>query len=140
MFKSIDLFVGLISSVGLMALCYLFLTSTNSDESDSEETKESKRKIRLVFMFSIYLIPLVVGRFQSNTLDQTMRLIGVRNENAVVKFKDDYKSFVESELGEKKQSTYKAIVLFHGFGTSSVLEISGKRFVVPNDDYFLRYE
>jgi hypothetical protein len=112
----------------------------NNNESDSEENIKSKRKVRLVFMLSIYLIPLVVGRFQSNVLDQTMRLIGVRNENAVVQFKDGYKKFVESELDKRKQSTYKATVLFHGFGTSSVLEISGKRFVVPNDDYFLRYE
>lgn len=139
-FKSIDLFIGLIISVGLMAFCYLLLTSMSNDESDSEEKKNSKRKVRFVFIFSIYLIPLVVGRFQSNVLDQTMRLIGVRNENAVVQFKDDYKNFVASELGEKIHATYKATVLFHGFGTSSVLEISGKRFVVPNKDYFLRYE
>ncbi|MBB1273492.1 hypothetical protein [Psychromonas sp. SR45-3] len=139
-FQNFELFIGLISSVALMAFCYLLLNSVSEHEDDTNPQKKTKKKVKLAFMLSIYLIPLVIGRFQGNVLDQTMRLVGVRTENAVVQFQKDYKSFVESSLGNKGENLYDAKVLFNGFGTSSVLEIEGKKFVVPNTQYFLRYD
>ncbi|AKX54624.1 hypothetical protein AKN90_02075 [Thiopseudomonas alkaliphila] len=139
-FKDFELFIGLVLSVILMAFCYLLLNSVSEKQEDTEVQKETKKKVKLAFILSIYLIPLVVGRFQGNVLDQTMRLIGVRTDNAVVQFQKDYKPFVESSLDTKDRNHYEAKVLFNGFGTSSVLEIEGKRFVVPNSQYFLRYD
>lgn len=137
-FADFELFVGLIFSVVLMALCYWLLNSVNENKNDSEAQQKSKKKVGLVFMVSIYLIPLVVGHFLGNVLDQTMRLIGIRNENAVVQFQKDYKSFVDSTLNTKGNDLYKAKVLLSGFGTSSVLEIEGRVFIVPNTQFFLR--
>ena len=136
--KGVDLFIGLLGSVVMMALGYSFMNVDNPS-AGSGGGANPKRKARPFMLFMIYFSPLLVGGFQGGLLDQSMRLIGVRNESAVVKFKRGYQNFVQSELGEKR-ATYKAIVIFHGLGTSSVLEISGKRFVVPNNSYFLRYE
>ncbi len=69
-----------------------------------------------------------------------MRLIGIRNESAIVQFHKDYEPFVELALKKKDKDTFEVKVLFNGFGTNSVLEIGGKRFVVPNDQYRLLYE
>ncbi len=133
-------FFGLICSIVFIAFTYILLRTVRYNKNDLEEKKKSKRRLQLFFMILIYFMPLIIGQFQDNLFKQTMRLIGVRNENAIVQFKNDYKIFVESEFSGKKQSTYEAIVLFHGIGSNSVLEISGKRFVVPNKEYFLRYK
>lgn len=139
-FKDIDLFIGLISSIALIALCYLLFNSTKINESDSEQQKAAKKRVKLAFAVAIYLIPLFVGRFQGSVLDQTMHLIGVRTEVATVQFKKDYKEFVDLTLNLKSKESHQVTVLFNGFGTSSVIELEKKRFVVPNDQYFLVYE
>jgi hypothetical protein len=139
-FKDFDLFMGLFISVGLMAFCYLLLKSKNIQEDDSEEKLKSKNKIQVIFAFAIYLIPMVVGRFQGSLLDQSMRLIGIRSEAAIVQFHKDYEPFVKFALDTKDKNIFKAKLLFNGLGTNSVLEIEGKRFVVPNNQYRLLYE
>ncbi len=138
--RDIGLFIGLVLSVALMAFFYLLLNSVRDNQEDSEQQRNKKKKVKLAFMLAIYLIPLVVGRFQSNVLDQTMRTIGVRAESAVVQFREDYKPFVDASLDKEGKDLYDARILFNGFGTSSVLEIEGIRFVVPNSQYFLRYD
>lgn len=59
-------------------------------------------------MLAIYLTPLFVGQFQSNILDQSMHIIGVRNESAIVQFKEEYKSIVDLSLNRKEQDLYDA--------------------------------
>jgi len=139
-FKDIYLFIGLASSVALMAFAYLLLNAIGSNEIDLEDRAIYKNKTRIVFILAIYFIPLAVGRFQGNLLDQTMRLIGIRNESAIIQFQEDYREFIELILNKKGKNIFKAKILFYGFGTNSVLELEGKRFIVPNDQYRLSYE
>lgn len=138
--KDIELFVGLTASVALMALCYLLMISMKKNQDDSEQQGNTNNRVKLAFALSIYLIPLVIGRFQGNVLEQTMRAIGARTDSAVVRFRDDYKDFVDASLGNNAVNLYEARILFNGFGTNSVIEIEGKRFVVPNSQYFLHYD
>lgn len=134
-----ELFWGLMSSVLLIAVCYLLYNSLDTSEDDTESQKKSKKKVQLIFIFAIYLIPIVIGKFQGNVLNQTMRLIGVRSDSAIVQFDKDYQLFVNELLKEKSQKTYEAKILYNGLGSSSVIEINNKRFVVPNSKYSLAF-
>ncbi|OOE69362.1 hypothetical protein BZG20_00015 [Salinivibrio sp. IB868] len=64
-----------------------------------------------------------------------MRLIGIRNDHAIVKFVDGYAHFVESNVEKRESGLYPSKVIFSGLGTTSVIEIDGVRFVVPNEKY-----
>jgi hypothetical protein len=137
--KDPEVFWGLASSVFLIAICYLLYNSLNTSVDDTESQKKSKNKVQLIFVLVIYLIPIVIGKFQGNVLDQTMRLIGVRSDSAIVQFDKDYQLFVDEILKEKSQKIYEAKILYSGLGSSSVLQISDKRFVVPNTKYSLAF-
>ena len=134
-----EVFWGSMSSVLLIAVCYLLYNSLDTSEDDTESQKKSKKKGQLIFIFAIYLIPIVFGKFQGNVLDQTMRLIGVRSDSAIVQFDKDYQLFVNELLKAKSQKTYEAKILYNGLGSSSVIEINDKRFVVPNSKYSLAF-
>ena len=107
---------------------------------DGTAQKKQNRKAKLFLMAAIYLVPLFVGRFQGNVIDQSMRLIGVRKESVTVLFQDDYKKFVDSSLNTKDKTLYEADIIFSAFGVTSVLQIEGRKFVVPNEKYFVNYE
>jgi hypothetical protein len=137
--KDPEVFWSLSISVLLIAVCYLLYNSLDTSEDDTESQKKSKKKVQLIFVFTIYLIPIVIGNFQGNVLDQTMRLIGVRSDAAIVQFDKDYQSFVNEILKSKSQKTYEAKILYSGLGSSSVIQINDKRFVVPNNKYSLAF-
>ncbi|MDB2705514.1 hypothetical protein N9Y67_03120 [Pseudomonadota bacterium] len=134
-----EIFWSLIASIFLMAFCYLLYNSLNISENDSEPQIKSIKKVQLIFVFAIYLIPIVIGKFQGNVLDQTMRLIGVRSDSAIVTFEKTYQPFVNELLKNKTKNTYEAKILYSGLGGSSVIEINEIRFVVPNTKYSLAY-
>ncbi|MCE9662976.1 hypothetical protein LY622_05940 [Halomonas sp. M5N1S17] len=130
-----------VSSVVLMTVFYLIWDSIDEFCEESEEKKKSKSKISVVFVLVIYLIPVInAAQFGGNLIANALSLIGVRNESATVQFKDDYRKFVESEVGQEDNRIYKASLLLHGLGANSVLEINKKRFVVPSSQYFIMYE
>lgn len=137
--KDPDVFSGLAGSVLLIAVCYLLYNSLDASEDDTENQKRSKKKVQLIFVFAIYLIPIIVGKFQGSVLDQTMRLIGVRSDTAIVQFDKGYQSFVNDILKKESKKTYEVKILYNGLGSSSVIEINDKRFVVPNTKYSLAF-
>ncbi len=96
--------------------------------------------MQIIFALLIYIIPLVVGKFQGSAIDQAMRLIGVRNDNATVQFDNDYQLFIEEITKTKDKKMYSVKILFQGLGSSNVLEYENIRLVVPSTSYRMAYE
>ncbi|MCG8669374.1 MAG: hypothetical protein MI867_08155 [Pseudomonadales bacterium] len=134
-FNDLSLFIGLAFSVFLMAVIYWFRWVSSRNNNGNEDST----KVWILHL-AIYFVPLFVGKFQGGLIDSTMSTTGVRNEKAHVLFLGDYKSFVKSTIGDSPNDIYKAKVLFQGVGSNSVIEIEGKRFVVPNSMYYMYYQ
>jgi len=139
-FSNRETFFGLLVSVPLMS-CFLYIYNTfRIEKLDTDEIKRDKSKMQIIFALLIYIIPLVVGKFQGSAIDQAMRLIGVRNDNATVQFDNDYQLFIEEITKTKDKKMYSVKILFQGLGSSNVLEYENIRLVVPSTSYRMAYE
>lgn len=134
-----DVGFGLLAGALLMGLIY-GLWHTEPPKAVSG-TKGSERKVKIGLAIVVVLIPLIATKSQGSILDQTMRLIGVRNEAAVVQISEKYAKFLESNgvTAEspitKDGAIYKrASILFQGIGTNAVVEIGRVKLVLPASD------
>lgn len=127
---------GLLVGALLMGLIYgLWNTKPSKAFAD---TKVSERKIKIGLVIFAIFVPLIATKSQGRILDQTMRLIGVRNEEAVVQISEKYAKFLESSGVTtespitKDGAIYKqAAILFQGIGTNAVIEIGGVKLILP---------
>lgn len=91
---------------------------------------------------SIYLLPLFVGGFTGHTLDQSMRIAGLRHDNSIIELNKEYFQFANMVLSDKYKenhttlpNTIRANILFSGIGTTSLVQINNINFTISNS-YF----
>lgn len=112
-----------------------YIFNENEAPIPKAEKPENTKKVKLFLALTIYFTPLALGSFNTTLLVSSMLLTGVRTSHVEVFFKDEYKKFLSaSKIPDL--DTYNVNILFRGAGSSSVIDLCGNKFIVPNDQFF----
>lgn len=134
---------GLLSGVLFMGLAYGFLNT--KPYKPSPQNHQFNKNAKIICVSAI--IPLVVMQSQGEILNQAMRLIGVRNENATILISEKQTEFLKEnnispdKIIGKNGAIYKEVViLFQGIGSNTVIEIKGTRLIVPTNELTIAFK
>lgn len=102
-------------------------------------TKNYTGSYKFGIIASIYLLPLFVGGFTGHTLDQSMRISGLRHDNSIIELNKEYLQFANMVLAEKNKEGFTPLpnpitanILFGGIGTNSLIQINNLNFTISN--------
>lgn len=115
---------------------------------DQLGASEKLRRGQLFSLATILIMPLLAGGVSGQLLDAAMRVAHVRIEKANIYVKEPYSSLLPDTLvskGLRKPKEYVAyegaIVLFKGFGKSTVISFSdggvARKLEIPNDQIII---
>lgn len=116
---------------------------------DGRHSRRSNRDLFIMFGAVIFVFPLISGLTNPfNIIPSAVRLIGVRKESVTVFVSNSRAALIDAELGGNKPKEVfgdyhryeNANVIIRGIGTESVIEIAGRRWVIPNDQLVISYQ
>jgi hypothetical protein len=115
---------------------------------DGKHSRRSNRDLFFMLGAIIFVFPLISGLTNPfNILPSAVRMIGVRKENVTVFVSNSRAALIDAETtGNKQKEVFgdyhryeNANVILRGIGTESVIEIDGRRWVIPNDQMVISY-
>lgn len=112
-----------------------------------KKIKFDKNHYKYIFVVTVYLLPLVTSGLSGKLINQAMKVVGIRNDNAYIKVSKDYGEFMSSfqEDGQEKinKEFVECTIVFKGIGENTVIEIDRKgkktNFIVPNNQIYISY-
>ncbi|GAB5380989.1 MAG: hypothetical protein Alis3KO_17730 [Aliiglaciecola sp.] len=130
------LLLNIFATAICMSIIYLIFDHRRAEPKNKKSTAN---KNKWIYPVTILSIPIFIGKFHGTLVDTTMVMMGIKKTDAIVKFDSDYGRFVAEVLPGYAKKSYKTTVLLSSIGDTSILEIGGFRFVVPNSQYQLVY-
>lgn len=113
----------------------------------AKKIKFNKNHYKYIFISTVYLLPLLTSGLSEKLINQAMKIVGIRNDNAYIKVSKDYGEFLSSFLKEDHENINKEFVkckiVFKGIGENTVIELvhNGKNtnFIIPNNQIYISY-
>lgn len=112
-----------------------------------KKVKFDKDHYKYIVIATVYLLPLVTSGLSEKLINQAMKVVGIRNDNAYIKVSKDYGEFMSSFHKDGQENINKEFVectiVFKGIGENTVIEIDHKgkktNFIVPNNQIYISY-
>lgn len=113
----------------------------------TQKIKFYKTHYKYIFVSTVYLLPLLTSGLSEKLINQSMKIVGIRNDNAYVKVSKNYGEFLYSFPQEDPKIINKEFVkckiIFKGIGENTVIELVHNRkntnFIIPNNQIYISY-